>query len=262
MSTPRLLHLLSVFLAGSLCAQDAAPNAKDLAAQLSANLNDGASFVRLKLEVKQPTAGGKSVFQLQIKARRTPESADILYQVLYPKERKGEAVLLQRSGRSASAKVFTTAGGMQTLSASQLAEPIFGSDLAYADVVEDFFGWSNQALAGTGEVGRTTCHILESKPGKGDRSAYGMVRSWIDVKKLVPLRIEKYSGSGQLLRTIETTRVVKDDTDKNIPAALTVQRPGKDSVSDFEGTSNRHDVTYTDRDFSVEGMQVLTAPGG
>jgi len=35
-----------------------------------------------------------------------------------------------------------------------------------------------------------------------------IVRSWIDVRRLLPLRVEKYASSGQLLRRIDTTRVV------------------------------------------------------
>ena len=86
-----------------------------------------------------------------------------------------------------------------------MKEAFFGSDLSYEDLVENFFAWDNQAIVGTETVDRVPCQILESKPGKGDRSSYAKVRSWIDVKRLVPLRVEKYLASGQLARRIDTT---------------------------------------------------------
>lgn len=231
-------------------------SAKELASKLNANVTDGASFVRLKLEVRG--GGAKTVLQLQIKSRRTGGSSDILYQVLFPKERKGESVLLQKSGKGASGKLFVPGKAPQSLSSGQLKEGIFGSDLAYEDIIDNFFAWDQQAIVGTEEIGRVTCQILESK--SGGSSSYSKVRSWIDTKRLVPLRVEKYSSSGQLVRRIETTRVAEDDKDRPVPASLTVQRPGSDSVSEFDGSSSKHGVTYTDADFTAEGAQVLTPP--
>src|SRR5271155_1638084 len=69
----------------------AALSAKDLATGLSA-LQDGASYVRLRLEVKQPPDTTKITLQLQIKERHTKTATDLVYQILWPKERKGEAV--------------------------------------------------------------------------------------------------------------------------------------------------------------------------
>src|ERR1700760_4623306 len=82
--------------AGVADSEPAALSAKDLAASLSA-LQDGASYVRLRLEVKQPADTTKIALQLQIKERRTKTGTDLVYQVLWPKERKGEAVLLHKS---------------------------------------------------------------------------------------------------------------------------------------------------------------------
>ena len=263
-SRPRLIHLLCIGIAlnfSRAAAQDAVPSARDLAAQLSTNVKDGSSFVRLKMEIRQSAGGPKTALQIQVKARRTKPSTDILYQVLWPKERKGESVLLQKSaGRAPTGKIFVPPSSVQTLSSSQMKEPLLGSDLSYEDIIEDFYAWEQQTIAGTEVVDRVSCQILESKPGKGDRSSYSRVRSWIDVKRMVPLRIEKYSGSGQLVRRIETTRVAKDDTDRPVPASLTVQRGGQDSLSELEGSNSRHDVTYSDYDFTPEGIQTLSGP--
>ena len=99
------------------------------------------------------------------------------------------------------------------------------------------------------------------RSGKGEHSIYGSVRSWIDVRRLVPLRVEKYASSGQLLRRIDTTRVVAD-AGHHIPADLTVggARPGASTLLD--GSRIRHNVTYTDRDFTIEGLKELATPRG
>jgi hypothetical protein len=102
-----------------------------------------------------------------------------------------------------------------------MKEALLGSDLAYEDVIDNFFGWEQQSIVSTQEVQGVKCTILESKPGKDEHSIYGSVRSWIDLRRLVPLRVEKYASSGQLLRRIETTRVVAD-AGRHIPADLTV----------------------------------------
>ena len=142
-----------------------------------------------------------------------------------------------------------------------MTEALFGSDLSYQDVIENFFGWENQTIVGTEALNRVSCLILESTPGKGHPSNYARVRSWIDSRRLVPLRVEKYLPSGQLARRIDTTRVATDDKGRFIPADLTVHGSRGDSVTDLDGSRIRHDVVYTDREFTPEGLtEVLTPP--
>ena len=231
--------------------------ASELASQLSALRQNGSSYVRLRLEVK---GASSQTLQLQIKERRTKNGTEVVYQVLWPKERKGESVLLRIVGnRPASGSVFVPPNLVNAI--DDLKAPLLGSDLAYADVIEDFFAWDQQVFLGTEEIDRVSCQIIESKPGKSDRSIYGSVRSWVDMKRLLPLRVEKYSSSGQLLRRIDSTRVVSDDGGY-IPATLTVSgvRPSFSSI--FEGSRIKHDVSFTDRDFTPEGIKDVASPRG
>lgn len=247
----------TALLVSSAVAQDAVPSAKDLAAQLSNNIQDGSSVVRLKMEVRQPATGGKMVLQLQAKSQRTKGSTDIVYQILWPKERKGEGFLLRKSGgRAPTGSVFTLPDSLVALTAAKMDDGIFGSDLSYDDLVENFFAWDNQSIVGTEVVDRVPCQILESKPG-GDRSAYSKVRSWIDIKRMIPLRVEKYSGSGKLAKRIDTTKVAKDDTGRSVAASFSLQRPGQDSVTDIEGSNIKHDVNFTAADFTPEALRTL-----
>ena len=97
MLTRLLLSAWFFFVSTGLRADPPEPSAKDIAARLTSNL-EGSSSVRLKMEVKDSADGpSKGDFQLLIKQRRTAEATDLVYQVLYPRERKGEAVLLHQS---------------------------------------------------------------------------------------------------------------------------------------------------------------------
>ena len=99
---------------------------------------------------------------------------------------------------------------LRPLDASQMKESFFGSGLSYEDLIENFFSWSSRPRGN--RRGRwVSCYILESKPGKGARSSYSKVRTWVDSRRLIPLRIEKYLASGQLAQRIETSNVVTDD---------------------------------------------------
>ena len=122
------------------------------------------------------------------------------------------------------------------------------------DAVENFFAWGNQAIVGNETVNRADCVILESKPGASDHSLYAKVRSWIDAKRMVPMRVEKYLASGKLARRIDTTRVVNDDKGRPIPANLTVHGGRGDSVTELDGSRIKHDVTLSDRDFAPESL--------
>jgi outer membrane lipoprotein-sorting protein len=237
---------------------DAPPvlSAKDLASRMSAAMEDGSSFIRVKLEKGPP----KETLQLQIKQRRTKSSTEVIYQVLWPKERKGESVLLRKTGsRPATGALFTPPNIARTLDASDMKEPLFGSDLTYEDVVDNFFAWEQQTIVGTEDVDGVACQILESKPTKAGNSSYGSVRSWIDARRLVPLRVEKYSTAGQSLRRIDSSRVVSVDG-RQTPANLTIRRTGQPTATTMDGSKIKRDVIYTDSEFTPEGIREVTTP--
>lgn len=234
-------------------------SAKDLAAKLSGLQQDGASYVRLKMEVKSG-GGAKSSLQLQIKQRRSGNSTQLVYQVLWPKERAGEAVLLQDTGGKLSGSFFQPPDSVKSLGSSQMKEPLFGSALSYADVLENFFAWENQTTAGVEKINQVSCQVLESRPGKGDKSTAAAVRSWIDTRRMVPMKVEKYTSSGAAYRRIETTQVANDDKNRYIPANLTVTDLEKGTVTEVDGSKLKHGVNYSDAEFTAEGMKNTAPP--
>ncbi len=237
-------------------AQSDSPTAADLAAKLSSAVLDSSSTARLKMDFIPSTGGERTVLQLKVIARRTKAGSEVLYQVLWPKDRKqGSFILRKPAGQAAGGWVLEATDSVKPLQSAQLQDGIFGSDLAYEDLVDNYFSWANQSIVGTEEVNRRLCHILESKPGRGDLSSYGSVRTWVDSKRLVPLKVEKYGPKGQLARRITITLVAKDDADRLIPANFAVERPGHTSQTVLEGSTIKHDVSFSEADFSPDALR-------
>jgi outer membrane lipoprotein-sorting protein len=228
----RLLLLALVSLTGTLRAAESL-SAKELAARLDALRPMGSTLVRMRME----TSGApKAALQIAVKERRSASSDEVAWQILWPKDRSGETAILQQRGGRTTANL-------------PLEAPLFGSALAVADAIENFYAWKNQTLAGTEPVNGTACVILESKPGAGDSSIYSRVRSWVDTRRLVPLRVEKYTRGGELARRIETTRVVMDNG-RAIPANLSIHDVRNRTTTDVDGSRIQHDAAFTDADFA------------
>jgi len=227
-------------------------SAAELAARLD-SLREGSALIRSKLEIRSPDVGQR-VLQLQIKERRTKTSTDLVYQVLWPNELKGEAVILHQGQGGFKASIIVPNQPVRTIKGSQMNEGLFDSDLSYQDALENFFAWKKQAIIGSEVINGVNCQILESKPDSSAASLYARVRSWIDPQRFVPMRIEKYSSSGELVCRIDITRIARDERHNPIPASLTVHGPRKDSVTEFNGARIDQDVNFTDADFTAAGI--------
>ena len=141
---------------------------------------------------------------------------------------------------------------VRTITSSQMGDGLFDSDLSYQDAVENFFAWKKQAVVGAEMVNNVNCQILESKPDNSSLSIYARVRSWIDPQRFVPMRIEKYSSSGELVR-LDITRVARDEKDNPIPAILmsTDRERTRDGIQWPRDATKRE---FTDADFTPEGI--------
>ena len=247
------LSLTSIRAAEPAPAAAPALSAGELASKMDA-AREGSASIRMQLEVRT-TAGSRRVLQLQIKERRTKTATDLVYLVLWPNDEKGKAVILhQDAGGAPTGSLVEPPNTVRALKPSEMGEGLFGSDLSYQDAVENFFAWKNQAIVGDEVVNGVKCQILESKPDNSSASSYAKVRSWIDPARLVPLRIEKYSASGELVRRIDTTRVSRDEQHRPIPAWLVIHGPRKNSVTEMNGVRIDQNVKLTDADFTPAGI--------
>src|SRR3954449_2501852 len=107
-----------------------AQSASDLAAGLRAK-QEGSTFVRVRMQISSG-----QILQVQIKSRVSDAAADIVYQILFPKERMGESVLLHRAGHKFSGTVFRPPGTIQQVGPGEMNQPLFGSELSYEDIID------------------------------------------------------------------------------------------------------------------------------
>ena len=190
------------------------------------------------------------MLQVKILSRRNAVSSEVVYEVMWPADHKGERVLLrQRRGGSVEGQVFTPPDKRGNINRSQLLDTLLGTDMALADAVENFFAWRSQSFVGRENIGSADCVILESKPGPNDSSPYGAVRSWIDLRRMATLRVEKSDKAGRLVRRIDSSQIVKDDIGRSVPLSMTVRRVPGDSVTEIEGSALRHDAILSPGDF-------------
>ncbi|PYJ13353.1 MAG: hypothetical protein DME93_03920 [Verrucomicrobia bacterium] len=120
----------------------AADTASELAARLRSK-QSGSMFVRIRMEIG---SGEKQTLQIQIKSRVSDAAGDIVYQILFPKERKGESVLVHRSGHKFSGTLFTPPGNLKPIGSAEMKQSLFGSDLSYEDIIDSPFAWSQQGF--------------------------------------------------------------------------------------------------------------------
>ena len=252
MRTNYFAGIISLCLAVPSLAFGADPAAAELAGKIRAKEN-GSTFIRVRMELG---SAEKQTLQLQIKSRVSGGTSDIVYQILFPKERKGESVLLHRSGGKFTGTLFTPPNNFKAI---EMSQSLFGSDLSYEDIIDSPFAWTQQAIAGNEDINGIACQILESKPGDHS-SSYSKVKTWVDPRRFVPMRIEKYDASGKVVRRINTTRVMLDGSD-SIPANLNVQGL-RGSVTDIDGSRLKRGVNYSDAEFTRDGLKQLTAPPG
>jgi len=246
-------HLFAAICLGATLPQfaSAAESGSDLAAKLRAK-ESGSSVVRIRMQ-----DGSGQTLQVQIKSRVSGSTSDIVYQILFPKERKGESVLLRRSGNKFSATSFRPPDTLKEIGAAEMKQALFGTDLSYEDIIDSPFTWSQQAIVGTQDIDRFPCQILESRPGN-HASSYASVKTWIDPKRMVPLQIEKYDSSGKVVRRINITRILLDGGD-SLPADLEVSRPGG-SVTHIHGAGIKRGQNFPESEFTAEGLKTLKAP--
>ena len=248
-------HFICALVVAAICL--ALPQfafADDTGSQLAAKLRakeTGSTFVRIRMQ----GGSGNQTLQVQIKSRVSDAASDIVYQILFPKERKGESVLLHRSGNKFTATLFKPPATLKQIGAAEMKQALFGTDLSYEDIIDSPFAWSQQAIVGTQDIDRFPCQILESKPGKDRASSYASVKTWVDPRRMVPLQIEKYDSSGKVVRRINITRMLLDGGD-SLPADLEVSGPGG-SVTHITGSSIKRGLNFPETEFTAEGLKEL-----
>lgn len=254
----RLLITLAL-AAGFAFAEEPAKtwSAAELIATVKAAKPKGGLLVRVRME--QSKADSKQVLLAQIKRRDLADgTTEQLFQITFPKERKGESLLLRtKRGTAFSATTFTPGKGLKKLTATDKRMPIFGTDMTLEDALADFLDWTKHEIVGKEKVHSGKCSIIESTPPKAGTSP-SKVKTWVDDKRYIAWRVQLFDGGEQPARVVETEDVVHLPSGYWSPRTFTVSTPAKGTVTKIEGT-NSSEREFTDADFSEASLEAAGA---
>lgn len=255
----RLIALLVTALVISVHAEESRTwSAPELIATVKAAKPKGGLLVRVRMEQTKPD--GKQVILAQIKRRETADGAtEQLFQVTFPKERKGEALLLRtKRGSAFTARTFTPGQGFKTLSAADKRMPIFGTDMTLEDALAEFLDWSKHEAVGKEKVRSGQCMIIESTPPKAGTSP-SKVKTWVDEKRFIAWRVQLFDGGDQPSRVVEAEEVIRLPSGYWCPRTFTVSTPAKGTQTKIAGSSSS-EQEFTDADFSDAAIEATAAP--
>lgn len=245
----RRLALILLLLASPALSQTL--TAPEFIATVKAAAPKGGVYLRGRME--QTSATGKTVLQLQIKRRSLADGgSEHLYQLLFPKERKGESLLLHVQGNSFTGSSFVPGKGVTKLTSADRKLKVFGTDMTIDDILTDFLDWPKPEIVAHEKIGTADCSVVLCKEGSQK------VKCWMDEKRYVPMKIEFYNSSDQPTRIVETGKVVRMDSGYFIPVSFTLSTPASGTSTLIEGTRSDAVGNYSDADFTEAAMQAIT----
>ncbi len=258
----KLIAIVCALLPALLPAQEKNYTAAQLLAAVKAAKPAGNLYARLRMEHRE--AGGKpAVLQAQLKRRSAIDGgSDTLYQLLFPKERKGESLLLRVKDGTFSGSIFLPGQPIRALKAAERASGIFGTALTIDDAIAEFLDWPQQTIAGKEKEGGVVCTIIESRAPKSSSSPVTRVKSWIDESRLTAMKAEFFKSGEQPARTVVTHKVMRGSSGYYAPVSFTVTNHATGASTRVDGVRSDHDVTFADADFTAAALEIITTPPG
>jgi hypothetical protein len=241
-------------------AEDAARRGADLAKRVLQEQESSGFLIRARAVIGEDPDDPalSSVLQVRIVGRREKHVARVLYQILWPNSRKGQALVLERSqDLQVSGFLFFPPDRVMPLTDSLMTTTFAGTGLTIEDLAEDFWRWPIQRIVGQGRAGKRGCAILESHPSPETVSAYAMVRSCI--ARNSPLWIEKLSESGNTVKRISFETYDGKKQDRDYGSAMIVEGDSKSLRTQVEFLKSERGIKISPDEFSVESLKAIAA---
>jgi hypothetical protein len=236
--------------------------ADQLIAKVVASRRTTGFRIRAKLIRSTPgsdAAKDKDTRQLLIKGRREGEATKALYQILWPTQFAGDAILMEDSGDHRIKGFLYRKETVTPLTEQLLEGEFFGSDFHVEDMIEGFWYWPSHKSVGEETVDKRHCIIVEMRPGPDSVTEYSMVKAWVSPDILLAMKVQFYARDGKLLRVATTERVVKQGS-RWVAATLKIVPAGGRSQTVLEGTKAERDVQIPAADFTIEAIKQTLKP--
>lgn len=236
------------------------PSPNDLVERLQTQEQRSSSLrLRARLEVDLPGEENDRAVQLLIKQRQDEKIRQTLLIAMWPRDRKGEALMIQRDDEAeVSGFHFVPPDTSTPLTEDDLGEPLFGTSVRPEDLFESFWDWPRHATVGAMSAGRRDCWIVESY--KYEERRFPAVRSCVGAEEDIPLIIERFNGEGELIARIRAEKLIFREDRGWLPVVLTVETPGTQERATIRFTRSDRDVVYETEEFTPEGVRALSAP--
>ena len=246
----KLAGLVTLVVTSCLLAQGQQPQKQYTGAELIAAVKaarpKGDLQIRATLNQK-----GQPAMQIQIKRHTSANGDELhLYQILFPKNRKGEGLSLRVSSRGFSGWVFKPGSPPVALKPSDRNTGLFGTDLLIEDLLADFLEWPQHQVVGKEKLGAADCSIVESHSAGATSGAVKKVRSWMEDERLYPKKIILMDAGDKVLREVITEKVTRSSSGYYVPSEFAVINATSGSRTTVSGKGLRDDLKFTDDDFT------------
>ena len=212
-------------------------------------------MIRAKLEVTDNDSGRKTAAQILIKGLRQGNVGRLLYQVLWPSTHKAEALYIEKSTNGAiTGFLFEPPDKVTPLTPSLLDHPYLDSDLSIEDLAEDFWEWPSREIRGQEAAHGELCRIREFRPPAVLKTSYSLIRTWVSIKKEVPLRVEKFGPDAHLAKWFIVEKVIRRNNNW-VPLITVIQRAGKMQKTTLEISRGSEHIEIPLADFSLENIK-------
>jgi len=214
---------------------------------------------RVILGEEEEGARRPAILQVRMAGRREGDTEKVLYQVLYPTTLKGYAAVIEQSrAPGISGFLFEPPERIRQLDPDLLKSPFAGTGLTIEDLAENFWRWPSQRVAGQGQAGKQACTVLESRPSKDAATAYALVRSCIDPKKLTPLWVEKFDAAGNRVKRISLEIPERGNRNRDFRVSMVVEGDPSLPRTRVEILRSDRGIRVSPDEFLVQRLKSLT----
>ena len=209
--------------------------------------------IRAKLTRMSGASSVKVTRQLLTRGRRDGDATSVAYQVIWPADAAGRAVVVKDAGDHRSTGFIYDGHSAVPLTKAALAAPLFDSDLLIEDVLEGFWYWPSRAIAGNEVIDKRPCERIEFRPGPETQTTYTKAVACVSVELAVVLRLDLYGSAGAPLKQITTDRLVRRD-DHWLAGSVTVVPRDHEHRTTLEGSEYEGNLQIPESEFSVAAI--------
>ena len=240
---------------GGIAAQSTAknPTADQLIARVLEARHTSGFRSRAKLTRTSTGSDVRISRQLLIRGREDGHATMVSYQVIWPKEITGHAVVITDAGDHHPTGFVYDGHAAAPLTKPTLISPLFDSDLRVEDVLEGFWYWPSPHLEGDEAIDKRHCVWIDFRPGPDTATAYTKVRACVAPDLALPLRIELFGADGALVKHVTADRIVRHDS-RWMVATVTVTPADGLHQTVLEGSRYEDDLQIPASEFTVDAI--------